>query len=100
MKITRSMKYEPSWEAREIELYAMNDEEIYQHYFAEAKAIAKKKVFIEEKAINSLYRVATMASKKYAKDIGTRFNVTARYTAAVNMLEVLKEDVQWMKENG
>lgn len=57
---------------------------------------ASKDIYNSEKAVDAWYRVATEAGKMYAKEHGSygfKFDVTTRFTAAVDMEEYYREQV-------
>ena len=96
MKHTKNMIYKPSEESRELFLYATNDSFLYNHqtkYIIEnLRKKAKKDIYESEKAIDLYYNLATNASDKYYKDFGYKFNVSDRYTVAVELEAYYKDD--------
>jgi hypothetical protein len=98
MKHTKSMTYKPTEESRELLLFATNDSRLYFQSIIPAIENLKKKyqkgTFDKEKAADLFYYVATAASNKYFKDYGYKFDVTARYTAAVDMVADYMEDIE------
>lgn len=97
MKKTKNMVYAPSVDARELAVFTENDSILYRYYIIPAIDNLKKKVargvFDAEKAVLYFYRVATAASDKYYQDFGYRFSVTARYTAAADLLEFFADEI-------
>lgn len=98
MKITRNMYVENTAASRELEVYAINDRNIYFYKIKPVIANLQKKYvkgnFDATKAIISFYHVATAASNKYLKDFGYKFSVTERWTAAYNLLQNYMEDIE------
>ena len=100
MKKTKSMVYNPTHESHELYLYAVNNGNLYrsmtQSVIANVSKKASKGTYDSEKAIDAWYRVATEASKLYAREHGSygfMFNVTARFTAAVELEEYYREEI-------
>ena len=97
MKHTKSIVYQPSAEAHELFLYAINDGELYRNMICPVienmKKKIKKGVYNAEKAQDAFYYVATQASKDYFRDFGYSFNVTNRYTVAVEMVEYYQDEM-------
>ena len=98
MKHTAAHVIKTTVESRELELFAVNDRDIYTQITAAANYFAKKLhkgLFDEAKAVDRLYPVATAAAKKYCREFGGLyyqiFDVTARYTCAAELAEVAKE---------
>ena len=91
MKHTKSMKYEPSAESRELYLYATNNGDLYRSQIQYIENNLRKKmekgIFGRKKAVDAFYYAAENAAKMYKKDFGYMFNVTDRYTAAVDMCD-------------
>ncbi len=89
MKQTRNTIYKETIESYELELYANNSRQVYDYVFLPIVENLKKHyakgLYSHEKALNSFYRMATYASDLYYKDFGHKFDVTARYTVAVNL---------------
>ena len=98
MKRTKSMVYKPTEESRELMLYAMNNGELYRRQrtpgINSLRKKAAKGTYDSEKAIYAWYYVACSASQMYDKDFGYRFTVTDRFTAAVDMEQYYREDVE------
>ena len=96
MKHTKSMIYKPTTESHELFLYATNNGYLYEHqtkYIIEnLRKKAKKGIYNSEKAVDLYYNLATNASNAYFKDFGYKFNVTDRYTVAVELEAYYKED--------
>lgn len=99
MKRTKSMVYNPTTESRELFCYATNHGELYRSMTTPTidnlKKKHKKGVYDVEKAIDAYYHIVTEASKKYHKDFGYGFTVTARFTAAVEMEKYYREEVEF-----
>jgi hypothetical protein len=102
MKKTKSMYYQESHEATELYLFIMNTEVIYNHILKPIVNSLKKKaakgIYDSNRAIDAYYIVATEAAKRYGKYYGNNngldiFNVTARYTTAIDLEKNLLEDV-------
>lgn len=98
MKRTKSMIYNPTVESRELVLYATNTGELYRGQTAAViKNLAKKVkrgIYDKEKAIDLWYSVATTASNLYKKEFGYSFSVGDRFTAAVELEDYYKEEIQ------
>lgn len=98
MKHTKSMTYSPSDEARELLLFAVNDGNLYRSSIQPAIANLRRKVakgtYDSAKAADLFYYIATTASDMYNREFGYRFDVTARWTAAVDMVEFFAEDIE------
>ena len=98
MKHTKNMVYTPSDEARELLLFAVNDGELYrrsiQPAIANLRRKAAKGTYDSAKAADLFYYIATTASDMYNREFGYRFDVTARWTAAVDMVEYFAEDIE------
>ena len=96
MKHTKSMIYKPTTESHELFLYTTNDSFLYHHqtkYIIEnLRKKAKKGIYDSEKAVDLYYNLANSASEKYFKNYGYKFNVSDRYTVAVELEEYYKED--------
>ena len=97
MKRTKNMIYNETTESRELFLYATNDGNLYRQMvmpiIENLRKKAQKGMYDAEKAVDAWYRAATVASDKYNKDFGYRFNVADRFTVAVDMEEYYKEEV-------
>lgn len=104
MKHTKNMYIKETDESRELSLYADNERDIYFGYIIPAcKNLAKyyrKGTFDANKAIDAFYPAAEAAAKKYCKefahieDAPKIFDVTARYTAAANLLSSHMENIE------
>ena len=89
MKITKSMFYNPSPEARELFLCADNNGLAYPQICAVVSNLArkyKKGIFNAEQATVAFFHIMTAEAKRYARDFGYMFSVTERWTAAADML--------------
>lgn len=91
MKHTKNMIYNPTNESRELYLYATNSGDLYRSQIQYIENNLRKKMgkglFDRKKAVDAFYYAADSASKMYKKDFGYMFDVTARYTAAVDMCD-------------
>ena len=98
MKRTRTMVYKPTEESRELMLYTINNGELYRRQITPViNSLRKKAVkgtYDSEKAIDAWYYVACSASQMYNKDFGYSFTVTDRFTAAVELEQYYREDVE------
>lgn len=96
MKHTRSMYYNPTTESKELFLFITNDSFLYHHHtqpiIENLKKKAVKGIYETEKAVDLYYYLATAGSEKYFKDFGYKFNVTDRYTVAVDLEAYYKDD--------
>ena len=97
MKRTKNMIYNPTTEAHELFLYAVNDGKLYRRMIKNVLNNLEKKVgkgiYDREKAVDAWYIVATEASKNYEKDFGYRFSVNDRFTVAIDMAEYYEEQI-------
>lgn len=97
MTHTRSMIYKPSEEARELFVVAINEGRLYHDRIIPAlenmKRYYRKGTFNKEKAADMFFYIATAASDQYFKDFGYKFDVTARYTAAVDMVDYYMDKI-------
>lgn len=97
MKRTKNMVYKPSTEAHELLLYAINDGDLYRSMISPVienmKRKVKKGVYDAVKAQDAFYHVATEASNHYFRDFGYKFDVTARFTAAVEMADYYTDEI-------
>ena len=97
MKRTKNMVYNPSAEAHELMLYAINDGDLYRCMICPVIENLKRKVakgvYNAEKATDAFYHVATEASNHYFRDFGYKFSVTDRYTVACEMVDYYNEEV-------
>ena len=97
MKRTKSMIYNPSAEAHELMLYAINDGDLYRTMICPVIDNMKKKVakgiYNAEKATDAFYYVATEASNHYFRDFGYKFTVTERFTVACEMVDYYTDEI-------
>lgn len=97
MKHTKNMVYKPTTESRELFLYATNDGDLYRQMICpiidNLKRKVAKDVFDTKKAIDAFYYAATEASNHYFRDFGYKFDVTARYTVAMDMAEYFANEI-------
>lgn len=97
MKITKNMYYQDSEESRELYWYAVNDSLLYSQMIMPCIRNLQKKyvkgTFDKEKAVVAFYHIATEASNRYFKEFGYKFDVTARWTSASDMLSYFMEDI-------
>lgn len=97
MKHTKSMVYTPSVEARELFLYATNTGDLYRQRITPAITSLRRKAikgtYDREKAADLFFYIATAASNMYYRDFSYRFDVTARWTAAVDMAEYYEGEI-------
>ncbi len=97
MKRTKNMTYNPTTEAHELFLYAVNDGKLYRNMIKNVLDNLEKKVgkgiYNREKAVDIWYSIATKASDNYYKDFGYRFSVADRFTTAVDMAEYYEEQI-------
>ena len=98
MKRTKTMVYKPTVESRELMLYAINNGDLYRRQILPVINSLRKKAakgtYDSGKAVDVWYYVACSASQMYDKDFGYRFSVTDRFTAAVDMEQYYREDVE------
>lgn len=98
MKRTRTMIYKPTEESRELMLYAINNGELYRRQITPVINSLRKKAakgtYDSDKAVDAWYYVACSASQMYNKDFGYSFSVTDRFTAAVELEQYYREDVE------
>lgn len=101
MKMTKSMVYVPSHEATELAIFAINEQKLYGRLQSVVKSLARKwrkGTYDPEKAVICYYRAATEAAKIYDLLYGNPFHktftVTDRWTAAVDLEEHFREDVE------
>lgn len=95
MKRTKSMYYNPTAESRELSLYAENESVLYPQIMAIVANLAKKAdkgIYDAEKATLAFFHLMTEASRRYKKDFGYSFDVTARWTAAQDMRDYYTEE--------
>lgn len=97
MKRTRNMVYNPTTEANELFMYAINDGKLYRRMIKNILNNLEKKIskgiYDKEKAVDAWYYVATEASKKYNEDFGYSFSVSDRFTVAVDMAGYYEEQI-------
>lgn len=100
MKKSKNMVIMPSVESRELCLYVENRQEFNSPINFIAKNFArkmKKGIYDRQKAIDALYPITTEGAKMYEREFGTPgaacpiFNVTARYSAAAELLDIVKD---------
>ena len=98
MERTKTMIYKPTEESRELMLYAINSGDLYKRQIIPVINSLRKKAtkgtYDSEKAIDAWYYVACSASQMYNKDFGYSFTVTDRFTAAVELEQYYREDVE------
>ena len=85
MKRTRSMIINHTVESNELDLYGCNNEKVYRFLMAITENLdkhCKRGNYDHDRAVDSFYRAATMASDLYNKEFGYSFDVTARFTVA------------------
>ena len=91
MKHTKSMIYKPTEESRELFVVAINEGRLYRDriipVLENMKRYFRKGTFDKARAADQFFYIATAASDQYYKDFGYKFDVTARYTAAVDMVD-------------
>jgi len=95
MKKTTSMIYTPSHEARELYVYTINCGRVGDYMNAIEENLRKKiraNKYDSEKALGAFYNLACEGSRMYGLDFGYTFDVTARYTAAVDMRNAFELD--------
>ena len=97
MKRTKNMIYKASDEARELFLYATNEEALYRQMIKPAIENLRKKVakgtYDADKAADLFYYTADRAAKMYNKDFGGVFTVQQRFTAAVDMVSFFDDSI-------
>lgn len=96
MKHTKSMIIKPSDEARELSIFCSNNGELYEGtirpIITNLKKYVKRGNYDQARAIDAFYPAACEGAKLYAKtyarlaDYSIIFNVTARYTAAADLV--------------
>lgn len=104
MKHTKSMIYSPSAEARELTLYAINTGSLYTRSVVPVvRNLARKYrkgTFDAARAIDAFFPIATEAARMYCREFARLedapqiFDVTARFTAAADMLDYYMENVE------
>lgn len=98
MKHTKNMVYTPSVESQELILYAIHERDVYRiakdSIVPNLRKKWKKGIYNTNKAVDCYYRVATTASEKYNREFGYKFTVTERFTAAVELEEYFREEVE------
>lgn len=98
MKRTSNMIYKETPEARELELYLLNNSITYNQVRAVQEALARKRargIYNSNKAIDAFYPIATYASNLYNNDFGYRFSVTDRFTVATMLRDATEEEWTW-----
>lgn len=89
MKHTKNMIYKPSTESDELTLFIENTGELYNGIIKSVISNLKKKyvkgTYDKEKAIDAFYYVANAGSQLYKKQFGYSFDVTARFTTAIEL---------------
>lgn len=99
MKRTKNMYYNPTTESRELFLYAINEGDLYRRCITPIiKNLTRKiekGIYNTDLAVDAYYHVATEASNLYNKDFGYKFNVTDRFTVAVELEEYYKEMIEF-----
>lgn len=104
MKRTKSMIYRETAESRELAQYAINTGNLYRRMTVYVvRNLAKKYAagkYDREKAIDAWYNVAAEAVRMYEREFlrpgeGVQvFDVTARFSAAVDLEEYYRENVE------
>ena len=98
MKRTTNMRYEKSYEADELFLTDKNDGDLWDRHVIpilnNLRKHYKKGRYDKDKAVDAWYRYMTVVSNQYFKSFGYRFSVTERFTAAVDMEEDMREQVE------
>lgn len=105
MTRTKSMYYKPSAEADELFVCAVNDGDLYRSRISPMIDNLAKKYrngqYYKERAIDGWYNIACAAVKMYEREYmspgdGVRvFDVTARFTCAVDMEARYFENVEY-----
>lgn len=89
MKKTRSMIYTPSHEARELYLYTNNCArlaDLGNNILENLRRKVSADIYDHERAVTAMYRFTCEGSRLYNRDFGYSFDVTARYTAACDLV--------------
>ncbi len=104
MKHTSAMIYKETDESRELEIYATNTGKLHEMRIVPVIESLKKKarrgLYDSKKAADAFFPIATDAAKMYAKEFASAmdwnqiFDVTARYTCAVEMEQFYREQIQ------
>ena len=103
MKHTKNTIIKESIESRELSLYADNERALYPAIVAVVRNLAKyykRGQFDKAKAVDAFYPVACMAAKMYCREFASIedaprcFDVTARYTAAADLLDYHMENIE------
>lgn len=102
MKITRNMIYRPSDAATELTLFAVNEHSEYERFLGVISSLSRKMrkgIYDPQKAVISYYHAVTQAAKVYDVMYGnpfqrSTFNVTDRWTAATDLEEYFRENVE------
>lgn len=96
MKRTKSMRYNPSENSRELLLCTVNETEMNEVVQAIKGSLHKKYmkgIYDQDKAIDAWYHVATIEAKLYSEHFGYWFTVEERFTAAVDLEDYFREDI-------
>lgn len=103
MKHTKSMYYNPTTESKELFLFVTNDCPLYNNWtqpiIDNLKRKAKKGIYNSEKAVDLWYCLANAGSEKYNQYYGYKFNVTNRYTVAVELEAYYNDEVFYELNN-
>ena len=103
MKHTKNTIIKESIESRELSLYADNKSTLYPAIVAVVRNLAryyKRGQFDKAKAVDAFYPVACRAAQMYCREFASLedaarcFDVTARYTAAADLLTRYMEDIE------
>lgn len=103
MKHTKNTIIKESIESRELSLYADNTSALYPQIVAVVRNLAKyykREQFDRSKAVDAFYPVACRAAQMYCRefarveDAPRCFDVTARYTAAADLLDCHMENIE------
>lgn len=101
MKHTKSIIINETVESRELALYCENNALLYPQMlciFRNLEKYYKRGNFDSMKAVDALYPLVSTGAKMYTREFGTPgknvFDVTARYTAAA---EILKNNLDEIK---
>jgi len=105
MKRTASMKYVKSEQSQELLIYAQNNPQLAElqnnMLMILAKKVLSKEGYSKEKAVDVWFNFMNQANILYKKDFGYNFDVTMRFTAAVDMeqesIDLIKEKVEELK---
>ena len=103
MKHTKNTIIKKSVESRELSLYADNTRALYPQICDVVRNLAKhykRGQFDRSKAVDAFYPVACRAAQMYCRefarveDAPRCFDVTARYTAAADLLDYHMENIE------